>query len=191
MSKVLTDLNRRLNRRHVLALAGGAALAAAMSGCGSSSPIASGGKLYRMGERVVAGRLIYTVLETEWLSAIGSRVPKNKFLAIRVTVNNSGNIETAIPLLELLDPKGKIYREESDGAGLDEWFGMLRSLSATETAQGKLLFDVPQDGYKLNVTDGGEPGSEQTAAVDIPLQIRENGKVIPPGGEVPPLDPGK
>ena len=178
---------RRVSRRELLAVAG---LGTVLAGCSSGNPLASSGKLYRMGERVVAGRLIYTVLETEWISALGSRVPKNKFLAIRLTINNSGNTESSVPLLELVDPKGRVYLEESDGAGLDEWFGMLRSLAATETAQGRLLFDVPQDNYKLRVTDGGEPGSEITAMVDVPLQIRENTGLVPPGGDQPPPDPG-
>ena len=169
----------KLNRRELLLLAG---VGAALAGCGSAGALAKA-KVYRMGERVVTGKLIYTVLETEWLSAIGSRTPDKKFLAIRLTINNSGNTERAVPLLELVSPKGNSILESSDGTGLEEWLGLLRSLAATETAQGKLLFDVPQDNYKLRVTDGGEPGSEVTALVDIPLQIREEQHALPPGAE--------
>lgn len=173
----------RVSRRELLASAG---IACALIGCGSSSPLASSGKIYRMGELVGVGRLIYTVLETEWMSAIGSRVPKNKFLSIRLTINNSGNTERSVPLLEVVDAKGKAFLEESDGAGLDEWFGMLRNLAATETAQGRLLFDVPQGSYKLRVNDGGDPGSEITALVDIPLTLREEPAV---GQNPPPVTP--
>jgi hypothetical protein len=139
-----------------------------------------------MGERVVVGPLIYTVLETEWMNALGSRVPKNKFLSVRLTINNSGNTERAVPLLELVDAKDTTILESSDGEGLEEWFGILRNLAATETAQGRLLFDVPQANYRLRVTDGGEPGSEITALVDIPLQIREEEHVLAPGAEAGP-----
>jgi len=144
-----------------------------------------------MGELVQVGRLIYTVLETEWLSALGARVPKYKFLSVRMTINNSGNTERSVPLLEVLDAKDKVYLEESDGAGLDEWFGVLRNLAATETSQGRLLFDVPQGAYRLRVNDGGEPGSEVTALVDIPLQIKEDAHIVPPGSDKPPADPPK
>ncbi len=182
MSRISEESRGRMNRREWLALAG---IGTSLSDCSTGGALA-GAKLYRMGERVVVGQLIYTVLETEWMSAIGSRVPKNKFLAVRVTINNSGNTERAVPLLELVDAKNTDILESSEGDGLDEWFGILRSLAATETAQGRLLFDVPQANYKLRVTDGGEPGSEVTALVDIPLQIREETQVLPPGAEKGP-----
>ncbi len=189
MTTLVNEAGGRVSRRELLAIAGMGS-AALLSGCGGASPLASNGKVYRMGELATAGRLIYTVLETEWMSAIGSRVPRHKFLSIRMTINNSGNTERSVPLLDLVDAKGKAYLEESDGAGLDEWFGMLRNLAATETAQGRLLFDVPQDSYKLRVNDGGDPGSEVTALVDIPLTLKEDQRIVAPGGDRPPVDPG-
>src|SRR4051812_25037041 len=118
MSRFFGEAGGSISRRELLVLAGAGA---ALSGCSSGNPLASSGKLYRMGERVVVGQLIYTVLETEWLSAIGSRVPKNKFLSVRLTINNSGNTERSVPLLELIDTKGGTTLESSEGEGLEEW----------------------------------------------------------------------
>ena len=172
-----------MNRRDWLAMIGfGAATAC---GAGNSVTGSSSGRTYRMGERVVTGQLIYSVLETEWLNALGTRVPKNKFLSIRLTINNSGSQERSVPLLTLIDAKGKEAIESSEGDGLEEWLGVLRNLAPTETVQGRLLFDVPQDAYRLEVTDGGEPGSETLAYVEIPLRIEEKTSFAPPGADTP------
>ena len=45
-----------------------------------------------------------------------------------------------------------------------KWLGVLRNLSAVQTEQGVVVFDVPLGAYKLQVQDGGEIGSEIGAA---------------------------
>jgi hypothetical protein len=174
------------SRREWIASAGLGLGAIALAACGGGSTGANANAtLYRMGQRAEAGPLVYNVLETEWLSAIGTRLPKNKFLSVRLTILNSGNTERSVPLLSLVDNKGKEVLESSEGEGLEEWLGILRNLAATETVQGRLLFDVPQDNYKLIVTDGGEPGSEKTALVDMPLRLEEKNQVVTPAGAAP------
>jgi hypothetical protein len=133
-----------------------------------------------MGERVSTGPLIYTVIETEWSAALGNRLPTSKFLQVRLTVSNSGGSERAVPLLELVSQQGQTYQESSDGTGVEEWLGILRNLAGTETQQGRILFDAPQGNYKLRVTDGGDPGSELTSLIDLPLQIQENTPIQAP-----------
>ena len=94
MTTVVDQVGGRVSRREMLTWAG-LGSAALLSGCGAANPLASTGKTYRMGELATAGRLIYTVLETEWMSAIGSRVPRHKFLSVRMTINNSADALSA------------------------------------------------------------------------------------------------
>ncbi len=52
--------------------------------------------------------------------------------------------------------------------------GYLRLLQPRESRSGRLLFDVPQGAYKLRVSSGGDPESEQTALIDIPFQLNSD-----------------
>lgn len=128
-----------------------------------------------MGEPVAVGLLTYTVIGTEWLDHVGdtltARLPRNRFLAVRVSVANSGSRRSAIPMLELLDGKGETYREISDAHGLPEWFGTLRSLGPSESQQGTIVFDVPAGSYRLRVAEDADPEEQRTAVVDLPYQL--------------------
>lgn len=130
---------------------------------------------YRMGERVSVGSVIYTILHAEWKTSVGEgrggRTPQHRFLELRLNVTNSGPKEVGIPLLSLFDPNGKQYRELDDVEGVPGWLGLYRMLKQVETQQGTIVFDAPPGAYKLQVTDGGEPGSEVIAYVDIPLNL--------------------
>ena len=66
---------------------------------------------------------------------------------------------------------GQTYRELANGEGVDNWFGVLRTISPGETQQGNILFDVPLTSYKLRVPDISDPGFEEYASVQIPLQM--------------------
>ena len=98
---------------------------------------------------------------------------------IRVQVLNSGNKEVTVPLLNLEDDNGNNYLELSDGQGVEEWWGVLRTLSPSETQNRRVLFDVRPMNHKLRVTDGGEPDKEQTALVTIPLKLKDAAPLTP------------
>src|SRR5712691_5524943 len=70
---------------------------------------------YKMGDRVPIGHLIYNVIETEWQPQLGepprARVPKDRFLLVRVSVVNSGVEDTSIPAFTLVDDRGQTYPE--------------------------------------------------------------------------------
>jgi len=132
-------------------------------------------KVVAMGVPVDVGPLTYTAIESEWRdtleSSSGQRIPKNRFLLIHVAVVNNAPEERAAPLLQVEDGKGQIYPEISEGDGVPEWLGYLRLLQTKENRSGRLLFDVPPGAYRLRVASGGEPEAEQTALIEIPLEL--------------------
>jgi hypothetical protein len=133
-----------------------------------------------MGERAQAGTLIYTVTEAEWLDRLGDepdvRVPEHRFLAIRLSVTNSGAATSGIPMLSLVDSRGERHPELTNGAGLTDWLGFLRQIKPANTEYGRVLFDVPAGGYRLRVVNDAEPENERAALVEIPLDL---GPAIP------------
>ena len=154
--------------------------------CGSSGG-GSTGPIHQMGERVQAGILNYIVLESDWVNELpgsaGPRIPEKKFLLLRVTITNSGNREVNLPMLTLVDEQGKEIMESSEGQGVEEWLGILRTIKPAETLPGRILFDAKPLNYKLRVTDGGDPGSEVTRLVSIPLRLQEYEKFEPGAGK--------
>ena len=149
-----------------------AACAVFLAGC---TPQGAVRNEYPLGEKVPIGPLTYTVVETAWKSQLGQmlkiRVPQKRFMLITVSVTNGGGHEISVPLLQLEDANGKVYPESDNGEGVDNWFGILRNLNPAETQQGRLLFDVPLTSFKLRLTDGGDPGTEKYAWVQIPLRM--------------------
>jgi hypothetical protein len=142
----------------------------------------TGARVFAMGEHAEVGSLIYTVLETEWHDRLGAgpaaRPPRNRFLAVRVSVTNSGAALAAIPPMSVLDASGAAYPEEDSGQGLEDWLGMLRTVAPAQTEQGRVLFDVPRGDYQLRVTDDTfEPEDQHVALIEVPLRF-ESG---PPG----------
>lgn len=158
-------------------------LCALAVGCSPASTSETNLRTYAMGERAQAGALIYTVTEAEWLDRLGEepnvRIPANKFLAIQVSVTNSGASTSAIPLLSLTDARGQRYQEQTNGEGLTDWLGFLRQLKPADTERGRVLFDVPPASYRLRVVNDAEPENERAALVDIPLQL---GPTVPQPG---------
>ena len=130
---------------------------------------------YRMGERATNGPVVYSVVQTVWKTQLGDlfnvRVPRNRFLLITLSATNSGGKEIALPFFTLEGSNGKEVKELENGEGVDNWFGLLRTLAPAETHQGNLVFDAPLTSYRLRLTDGGEPGTEKIVWVEIPLRI--------------------
>ncbi len=155
-------------------LTAGVALCAWVVGCSSGSGPAIS-KTFGMGERVQVGQLIYTVIDTEWLEQLGqnenARLPKKGFLAIRLSVTNSGSSTSGIPSLNLIDAKGESHAELSDAEGLPQWLGPFRTVKPSETEHGRILFDVAPAAYRLRVTNDADADSEKAALVTIPLQF--------------------
>lgn len=133
-----------------------------------------------MGERVQVGPLVYTVLEADWENELGdganSRIPKNRFLVIRLSVQNAGSKELTLPLLTLEDDKRQETLELDNGQGVEDWMGLLRHVTPANTIQGRIVFDVPVAPYQLRLTDAAELENERTAYVSIPLKLGSPGQ---------------
>jgi hypothetical protein len=157
------------------------ALALLLAGC--SSPAKPPFMQYNMGEKVPVGHLSYTVFETQWLTHLGegptARVPQNRFFLIRLSAVNGGSNDAAIPSLTLEDDKGQKYEELSNGEGVPQWIGFLRTARPADSVQGNIVFDVPPGHYKLTMTDEDQ---SHGARVDIPLSFgAETPEVLAPG----------
>ena len=162
-----------------------AAVAVFLTGCGSGARVARAS--HQMGERVQVGPLIYNVLEADWFDEIQAptraRVPNARFLVIRITITNSGNKEVNVPLLNLEKADGSSFMELSEGEGVEEWIGVLRTVSPAETQSGRIVFDVRPGAYSLRLSDGSELERERTALVAIPLKLKESTPVAPVLGD--------
>ncbi len=145
---------------------------------------------YQMGERVTVGPLTYNVVETVWRSQLGEmfkiRIPRQRFLMITISVTNGGGKEVSVPLLSLENQNNQTFLESDSGEGVENWFGILRNLSPAQTQQGRAVFDVPLTSYRLRLPDGGEPGTEKYAWVEIPLQMDTDTGVDAPMPGAPP-----
>ena len=140
-----------------------AALAASLllSGC-SAGRSGADAPIYRMGEPVTVGPLIYTILDTEWHNQLGegptARLPQYRFLLVRLSVTNSGASNAVIPAMSVVDSSGQSRLELADGQGAEEWLGYLRTLRPAETDRGRVVFDAPPNAYRLRVANDAEPG---------------------------------
>jgi Domain of unknown function (DUF4352) len=138
---------------------------------------------YQMGDRIPAGPFTYNVVEKVWRSQLGenfqARMPENRFLLITVAATNGSGSEASVPMLELEAPNGKIYREIENGEGVDNWFGLLRTLQPAQTQQGRIIFDVPLSSYRLRLSDGDSATGHFTY-VQIPLQIDDEPPLASP-----------
>ena len=142
--------------RHVRLILLTAVLSAAvlLTAC-SSSEASFPVRTHPMGDRVELGHIIYTVFETQWMTHIGegplARVPQNRFFLVRMTAVNSGSSDQIIPNMTIQDDNGKTYAEMSNGDGVPQWMGFLRSVKPADTAQGNIVFDAPPRHYKLRI----------------------------------------
>jgi len=140
---------------------------------------------YQMGEKATAGPLTYTVIESVWRSQLGSgfniRVPERRFLLMTVSVSNHASHDISVPLLTMENQNGQSFTESNNGEGVDNWFGLLRTIGPSQTQQGKILFDAPLSSYRLRLTDGGETETGKYAWVNIPLRLDGDSEVgLPP-----------
>ncbi|MEQ1883520.1 MAG: DUF4352 domain-containing protein [Bryobacteraceae bacterium] len=139
---------------------------------------------YQMGERIVAGPMVYNVVQTVWRTQLGDmfqlRTPENRYLVITLSATNSGGKEVSMPFLTLEGTGGKEFAELQDGGGVERWFGMLRTIQPAETRQGNVVFDVPLTSYRLRLTDGGELGTEKNVWVEIPLRMDTDTSITSP-----------
>jgi len=144
-----------------------------LAGCGNRPN--SNRMDYEMGERITVGPLTYNVVESVWRSQLGPevkpRLPQHRFLLITISATNGGGHEVALPLLQLENSNNETFPESDNGEGVENWFGILRSLAPAATQQGRLLFDVPLSSYRLRLTDGAPAGSEKYVWVNIPLRM--------------------
>jgi uncharacterized protein DUF4352 len=161
-----------------LSLAGGLLL----TGCSKQNSVQIN---FQMGDRITAGPVAYNVIQTVWRTQLGdifkTRVPENRFLMITLSATNGASQEVSVPLLTLEGDNGKEYHELENGDGIDNWFGLIRTLSPAETRRGNIVFDVPLTSYRLRLTDGSEPGTEKFVWVDIPLRIDTDTSIEVPG----------
>jgi uncharacterized protein DUF4352 len=129
-------------------------------------------RTHNMGERVTVGHIVYIVYETQWMTHLGegtdSRVPQHRFFLVRMSATNGGPADLSVPTLSIQDDSGNTYTELSDGTGVPQWIGFLRSVKPAESVQGHALFDAPPRHYKLKILD---EDSEQAQLVDIPLNF--------------------
>jgi len=153
-----------------------------LAGCRSVSATRSE---YQMGDKIPAGPLTYNVVEKVWRSQLGenfqTRMPENRFLLVTISATNNGGNDVSVPLLQLEGPDGKVYRELENGEGVDNWFGIVRTLGSGQTQQGRILFDVPLSSYRLRLSDG-DSASGHFTYVQIPLQMDDD---TPPAIPVP------
>ena len=152
-----------------------------MTGCNKQNSVQIN---FQMGDRITDGPVAYNVIQTVWRTQLGdifkTRVPENRFLMITLSATNGGGKEVSIPLLTL-EGDNKEYRELENGDGVNNWFGLIRTISPAETRQGNIVFDVPLTSYRLRLTDGGEPGTEKFVWVDIPLRLDTDTSIEVPG----------
>src|SRR5262245_61680857 len=130
-------------------------------------------QVFRMGERVQVGPLIYTVFEADWRTQLGDghqpRVPDRRFLIVHLTATNGGAEVLSVPVLKLIDDTGQIYSESIDGSNVPSWVGLIRKVKTAETIEGNVLFDTEPKSYKLKLDDEFDSG--KTALVELPLRF--------------------
>jgi hypothetical protein len=137
-----------------------------------------------MGERIVAGPMVYNVVQTTWRTQLGDlfrvRVPEHRYFLLTLSATNSGGKRISVPFFALEGPNREEYRELENGDGVDNWFGLLRDINPAETKQGNIVFDAPLTSFRLRLTDGGEPGAEKFVWVEIPLRMDTDTTVVAP-----------
>lgn len=126
-----------------------------------------------MGEKAQVGPLVYTVFDTKWEISLGEqptpRIPANRFYILNISAVNSSPNTASIPTLSLIDDDGKVYQELDNGEGVPNWLGFARRVQPADSAQGTIVFDVPQKRFKLRVGDE----EDRFALINIPLTLGE------------------
>lgn len=162
----LTDLTRR----ELLAACGISLLP--VSGCGVAAKKEP--RIYKMGEATQVGPLVYTILEADWLTHLSGgvdRIPKDRFIVVRMTIQNAGSKEATVPLMSLEDGKGLELREVDDLKNVPDTLPLLRIIPPGETMQGRIVFDGPTRDLRLRVSDVSDPSNEQSALIEVPVNL--------------------
>jgi hypothetical protein len=124
-----------------------------------------------MGERAQVGPVIYTVFDTKWELSLGEqptpRIPTNRFLILNISAVNGAGTTISIPTFSLVDDNGQVYQELDNGEGVKNWLGFVRRVRPAESAQGTIVFDVPQKRFNLRVADE----EDHFAMINIPLSL--------------------
>jgi hypothetical protein len=129
---------------------------------------------FHMGEKVQAGQLVYDVLEADWRPALAEngRLPKNRFLFLKVSISNVGAQPVAAPGLTLVGPNDTTYPEVTENMdAVQGWLGLFRNIQPGKTETGYVVFDAPVGGYKAAVSDGGDIENEKHAHIQIPADL--------------------
>lgn len=161
--------------RRILPLFCLAAAALIATGC-SKKDKPDPSKTFAMGSPVSVGPFTYVVTESEWKESLdggngSTRLPQDRFLILRLSVSNHSTADAYVPMLTLIDSKGKEHRELDKGDGLSQWLGVLRPLTPSQSETGEILFDVAPGEYSLVVSSGGDAESELTSRVIIPMHV--------------------
>src|SRR5258708_11828310 len=94
----------------------------AISGCGSSGPARTE---YPVGERVRVGPLTYYVIESRSASQVGDllklRPAQDRSLMISLSITNGSGNDVSVPLLEVENPNGQLFKESENGEGVSNW----------------------------------------------------------------------
>jgi hypothetical protein len=101
-----------------------------------------------------------------------ARLPERSFLLVHLSITNGGGQKASIPFLSLVNRGGERFPESENGQGVDNWLGVLREIKPAETEEGWILFDVPQNSYRLQLVDNDDAGGERAAYVDLPLRLQ-------------------
>jgi len=130
-------------------------------------------RTYPLGEKVNLGHLTYLGIETQWFPVFGegpsTRAPQNRFLVVRVSITNGGTSDAAVPNFIVEDNSGHRFAELTDGSGVQDWIGALRTLAPADTLVGNAVFDVPTGHYTLHILD---EDSQHEALLDLPLNFQ-------------------
>jgi hypothetical protein len=129
---------------------------------------------FNMGERAQVGPIVYTVFDSRWELSLGEqptpRIPANRFLILNVSAVNSAGSAVSIPTFSLIDDNGQTYQELDNGEGVKNWLGFVRRVRPAESAQGTIVFDVPQKRFKLRIADE----EDHFGFINIPLSLGES-----------------
>src|SRR5437870_2274780 len=95
--------------------------------------------VFRIGDRVPVGPLVYNILDADWRAQIGDgsqvRVPARRFLIVHLSVTNGGAETLSMPVLRLVDDTGHAYSESMDGMNVPSWLGLIRKLKPVDTLE--------------------------------------------------------
>ena len=151
-----------------------------LSGCG---PQKFRPKVYQLGDKAEVPPFSIQIVDTNWFNQLpgnGSpRVPNRRFFVLHVSATNTGKEEASMPTLSLLAGDTERYEELHDGAGIENWLGLVRRVKPGQSLDGRIVFDAPPQTYQLRI--GDDYDEQNIALVDLPLEFKNlDQRVDPP-----------